>query len=396
MQVNPELAAKDPGAPVIALVAGELSGDQLGAALIATLKERFPQARFAGIGGAGMKAQGLDAWWDCDELAVMGLAEVVSHLPRLLRLRKELGRRLLDLKPDVMIGIDAPDFNLGLEKRLRKEGITTVHYVSPTVWAWRSGRVKSIGAAADMVMCLFPFEPDFYRSYDVAAQYTGHPMADEISNRTPDRSDKTEARLALGLDPDAPCIALLPGSRRGEVGRMSPHMLGAAARLSQHYPGMQFVAAMASTQTRQLFDSALRKHGAVQCKVTDGQARLAISAADLVICASGTATLETMLINRPMVVVYRVSYFTYALIHGLKLFKSRFFSLPNILAGEEWVPELRQYQANAEQIAAECTAWLDDPDRCARVQRKFTELHSALRKDAAQSAADCVQTLLRE
>ncbi len=379
--------------PIIALVAGELSGDQLGAALLAALKERYPQAHFVGIGGAGMKAQGLDAWWDCEELAVMGLAEVVSHLPRLLRLRKKLANRLLDLKPDVLIGIDAPDFNLGLEKRLRKEGIPTIHYVSPTVWAWRRGRVKTIGAAADMVMCLFPFEPDFYHSQGVDARYTGHPMADQI----PDHSDKTQARMALGLDPHAPCIALLPGSRRSEVARMTPHMLGAAQQLTQHSPGMQFVAPMANSHSREQFGSALRdfESDSVRCEITDGQARLAISAADLVICTSGTAALEVMLINRPMVVVFRFSYVSWALTRGLKLLKSKFFSLPNVLAGEQLVPELAQHQVNADRITAECIAWLEDPARCAAVQRRFSDLHNTLRKDAAQSAADCVQSMLK-
>jgi lipid-A-disaccharide synthase len=361
----------------------------LGGALMAALKDIFPDAKFAGIGGPCMKAQGLDAWWDYDELAVMGLAEVLKHLPRLLRLRKTLRRRLLEIKPDILIGIDAPDFNLGLEKQLRDAGVTTVHYVSPTVWAWRQGRVKNIAASADMVMCLFPFEPDFYRDHGVAAHYTGHPMADEISLH----NDKHTARRELGLDQQARCIALLPGSRMGEVTRLSPHLLGAAELLAVNEPGTRFIAPMAGAKVRGHFESALQQHSGVQCKIIDGQARLAISAADLVICASGTAALETMLINRPMVVVYRLNPITYAIMR--RMLKSRFWSLPNILAGEKLVPELAQKQVNARQIAAESAAWLDDPDRCGDVSGKFSRLHRDLQKDAASSAAECIRSLLQ-
>ena len=376
--------------PIIALVAGEKSGDQLGGALMAALRERYPDVRFAGIGGSNMKAHGLEAWWDSDELAVMGLAEVLSHLPRLFGLRKKLRKRLLELKPDIFIGIDAPDFNLGLEKSIRAAGITTVHYVSPTVWAWRKGRIKTVGAAADMVMCMFPFEPDLYRSIDVQARYIGHPIADEI----PDHSDKENARSALGLDPLRPCIALLPGSRNTEIEKLALHLLGAAKILAQRDPGLQFVAPMAGQGVRALFESTLDKYGDVDCKAVDGQARTAIASADLVICASGTATMETMLINRPMVVVYRFSPLTYAIARGLRLVKSKFIAMPNILAGEELVPELEQNEVNARQIAAKAMALLDDPGRRAEIQQKFSALHATLRKDASHSAANCIQSLL--
>jgi lipid-A-disaccharide synthase len=268
--------------------------------------------------------------------------------------------------------------------------MTTVHYVSPSVWAWRRGRIKTMAASADMVMCLFPFEPDIYRSQGVVAQYTGHPMADEI----PLHSDRIEARGALGLDLHTRCIALLPGSRSGEVTRMTSPLLGAAALLADHDQGIQFVAPMANERTRAQFESALLRQGAVHCKVTTGQARLAIAAADLVICTSGTAALEAMLINRPMVVVYRLSPLSYALARGLRLLKSRFFSLPNALADEALVPELEQHQVKAKRIAAECIAWLDDAERRDTVERKFTQLHDILKTGAAQSAADCVQAVL--
>lgn len=376
--------------PQIALVAGETSGDQLGGALIRELKKLFPGAHFMGVGGPLMKEQGLDAWWDSDELAVMGLVEVLSHLPRLLRLRKKLRDRLLHQKPDIFIGIDAPDFNLGLEKQLRKAGITTVQYVSPSVWAWRQGRVKKIAASADLVMCLFPFEPDFYASHGVEASYTGHPMADEI----PDHSDKASARTELGMNPNARCIALLPGSRAGEVARLGAPLLGAASLLARQYPSLQFIAPLASKGTRQQFESMLKEEQGLSCKVIDGNARLAISAADLVICASGTATLEAMLIGRPMVIIYRLSSASYILARGLRLLKSRFFSLPNTLADEPLVPELEQQQVNPRRISDEAAAWMDDPARCDEVLEKFLKMHGILKKDAARSAAECIRSLL--
>jgi lipid-A-disaccharide synthase len=376
----------------IALVAGEASGDQLGAALIRELKTIYPDAVFSGIGGQSMKTQGFNVWWDCDELAVMGLTEVLSQLPRLLRLRKSLRQRLLELKPDIYIGIDAPDFNLPVERTLREAGITTVQYVSPTVWAWRQGRVKGIARSADLVMCLFPFEPDFYHAHDVAAEYTGHPMADEID----EVDDPSPARDQLGLDSKGPVIALLPGSRRSEAELLSPHLLGAASLLAKRDPATRFIAPMARPRVKVEFEKAMTEFPDVECKLIDGQARLAISAADLVLCASGTAALETMLINRPMVVVYRFSHVTYAIGKILQLVKSRFFSLPNILAGEELVPELGQYAGNAERIATEATAWLDDPERCTRVRSQFSMLHDKLRKNAARAAAHCIKPLLEK
>ncbi|NND45334.1 MAG: lipid-A-disaccharide synthase [Xanthomonadales bacterium] len=372
--------------PLIALVAGESSGDQLGGALMAELKRRLPGARFVGIGGKRMQSEGLDAWWHSEELAVMGIAEVVSHLPRLLRLRRSLHRKLLDAQPDIFIGIDAPDFNLGLERRLRAAGLTTVHYVSPTVWAWRQGRVKTIGRAADLVLCLFPFEPDFYAAHGVDARYTGHPLADEV----PLHSDRREARAALGLDPDRPCIALLPGSRSGEVRRLAGPLLGAAHRILEGRGDMQFVAPMASPGMAALFQAERDALPGLDCHLTDGDARRAMAAADLVICASGTATLEAMLVKRPMVVVYRFNPLTYLLGRGLRLMKSPWFSLPNILAGDTLVPELEQHEVTPDRIAAEAEAWLQDPGRCAAAEQAFTRLHETLRTNAARSAADAV------
>jgi len=398
LPLDQPLATANSAGPVIALVAGETSGDQLGGSLIGELAKLYPAARFVGIGGPHMKAQGLDAWWDSDELAVMGLAEVLSHLPRLLQLRKALQNRLLELKPDVFIGIDAPDFNLGLEKKLKKAGITTAHYVSPSIWAWRQNRAKTIGKCTDLVLCLFPFEPALYHAHGVAAQFIGHPMADEIDsvNLLSEQSEKHTARSELGLNPSGPCIAILPGSRQSEVERLGSHLLGAAHNLSVHDPATQFVAPMANKKVRTIFQAALDHRPGLDCTLVDGQARLTMKAADLVLCASGTAALEVLLINRPMVVVYRLSTVTYEIVKNLHLFKSKFFSLPNVLAGEFLVPELVQHQANEERITREALAWFDDDKRRESVRSRFSELHFCLKKNAAACAAASIKGLLED
>ncbi|NNK33717.1 MAG: lipid-A-disaccharide synthase, partial [Xanthomonadales bacterium] len=342
--------------PTIALVAGETSGDQLGAALIHSLRSRFPQARFVGIGGPGMQNAGLEAWWDSSELAVMGLFEVLSHLPRLLKIRRELRRRLLELKPDLFIGIDAPDFNLGLEIALRRRGIRTVHYVSPTVWIWRKRRVHKIARAADLVLCLFPFEPAFYERHHVPAVYVGHPMADQIE---PD-PDPVAARKRLGLTPRATTVALLPGSRESEVSRLAAPMIEAARLLAERRPETQFVAAMASPDVDRVFAEALAQSGFTSIRCIDGRARTVIASADAVMCASGTATLETLLVNRPLVMTYVISASSYQLAKQLRLIRPQSFSLPNILAGEALIPELIQKEATGPALAAAVSRWLDD------------------------------------
>ena len=376
--------------PRIALVAGEASGDQLGAALIRQLQRRYPEARFVGVGGSGMRAAGMDTWWDAEELAVFGLFEVVAHFPRLLKLRSALHRRLVVQPPDVFIGIDAPDFNLGLEARLRKQSIRTVHYVSPTVWAWREKRVHKIARAADLVLCLFPFEPAFYAGHRVAAAYVGHPMADQISA---DR-DPGAAREALGLDSAKCTVALLPGSRVGEVSRLAEPMIEAARLLARREDGLQFVAAMAGARVRALFQEAMDRLDFDRIHVIDGRPREVIAAADVVMCASGTATLETMLINRPMVMAYRLAPATYHMAKSLRLIRRQLFALPNILAGEELVPELIQDEAQAAALAREVTAWLENPGRRAELEARFRDLHERLRCDASARAADAVCGLL--
>jgi lipid-A-disaccharide synthase len=382
----------NPNDPVIALVAGEASGDQLGAALVEQLRLRYPQATFVGVGGRRMQEAGVEAWWDADELAVMGLTEVLSHFPRLLKLRRELRRRLLELRPDVFVGIDAPDFNLGLEIQLRRAGIRTVHYVSPTVWAWRKKRVRKIGRAADLVLCLFPFEPAFYEGHGVAATYVGHPMADQIDAD----NDPPGARAKLGLDPALTTVALLPGSRISEVSRLARPMIEATRLLRAHSPDLQFVAAMASEEVDAIFGEALEgvSDRSIQCIA--GRPRQVIAAADAVLCASGTATLETMLVNRPLVMAYRISPSTFWLLKNLKIIRPQLFSLPNILAGSALIPELVQEDACSERMAAEIQHWLENPDRCAELRRRFDELHAELRCGASERAAEAVAGLLQD
>jgi len=377
-------------APIIALVAGEASGDQLGAALINRLREKYPRAKFAGIGGRAMQAAGMDVWWDAEQLAVFGLFEVLSHFPRLLRLRRELYKRLLALSPDVFIGIDAPDFNLGLEIKLRKKGIRTVHYVSPTVWAWRPGRVRKIGRATDLVLCLFPFEPAFFKDHGVPATYVGHPMADQVS---PD-NDPALARTRLGLDPAATTIALLPGSRIGEVSRLAEPMIEAARVLASRRPGLQFVSAMASENVRNVFQEAMDRLDFTDITLVEHDPRTVIASSDAVMCASGTATLETMLVNRPMVVAYRVSPSTYQLVKQLRMMKTRLFALPNILAGKALVPELIQHEATSDRLAGEIDKWLEDENSRTALRERFLELHDGLRCDASKRAAEAVSGLL--
>ena len=337
-----------------------------------------------------MQAAGMDAWWDAEQLAVFGLFEVLSHFPRLLRLRRELHRRLLALSPDVFIGIDAPDFNLGLEIKLRKMGVRTAHYVSPTVWAWRQRRVRKIGRAANLVLCLFPFEPDFFKEHGVPATYVGHPMADQI---LPD-NDPASARARLGLDPEVTTVALLPGSRIGEVSRLAEPMIDAARVLASRRPELQFVAAMASENVRSVFRETMDRLAFTDIALVEHDPRTVIASADAVMCASGTATLETLLVNRPMVVAYRFSPSTYQLLKQLGIVKSRFFALPNILAGEALVPELIQHEATGDRLAGEIDKWLEDENSRTALRERFLELHDQLRCDASKRAAEAICGLL--
>jgi lipid-A-disaccharide synthase len=378
----------------VALVAGEASGDLLGAGLVEALRERFPDAQVAGIGGPAMRAAGLEAWFDASELAVMGLSEVLSHLPRLLRLRRALRERVLAWKPDVFVGIDAPDFNLGVERWLKRRGVRTVHYVSPSVWAWRESRAEKIGRSADRVLCLFPMEPAIYARHGVDARFVGHPLADAIAI-DPDRA---AARDALGLAFHAPALALLPGSRLGEIERMLPPFLEAATLVSERIADLCLLLPAANAGCAQAIGAQLRRFPALatRVRVLDGQAQPAMIAADVVLLASGTAALEAMLCKRPMVVGHRIAPTTYRIVKALGLLKSHHVSLPNVLAGEEVVPELLQDACTPQNLAGAVLQWFGHPEAVAALRPRFRAIHESLRRDASARAADAIAELLAQ
>lgn len=375
----------------IAIVAGEASGDLLGAGLIDALRARWPDAEFAGIGGDRMRGAGFNAWYDAGELAVMGLAEVLRHLPRLLWLRRALRERLLDWRPDVFVGIDAPDFNLGVERWLKERGVPTVHYVSPSVWAWREGRAAKIGRSADRVLCLFPMEPAIYARHGIDARFVGHPLADEM----PLDPDRAAARARMGLPADARILALLPGSRTGEIERLGADFLDAAARVRDVLPDVQVVAPMADARARATFErvlaaSAARDRLGPALRIVDGRARELMIASDVVLLASGTATLEAMLAKRPMVVAYKVAAATYRLVKGLGMLKVDRYALPNILAGDDLVPELMQQDCTPPRLAEAILGWLRNPAAAHDLAPRFMNLHRELRRDASARAAEAV------
>ena len=373
----------------VALVAGEASGDNLGGGLIRALQQRAPEVRCFGVAGPRMAEAGCEAWHSSEELAVMGLAEILKHLPRLLRLRRDLVARLIEARPDVFVGIDSPEFNLRVAGQLKARGIPTVQYVSPQVWAWRQGRVKTIGQSVDLVLCVLPFESRFYDEHAVRAVFVGHPLADRI----PLDSPPVPARLALGLDPAAPTVAILPGSRRAEVAKLGPPFAATVAWLQRQRPELQFVAPMANPAARAAFEGCLAQHApGVPVRVVDGRAQEAATAADAVLVASGTATLETTLVKRPMVVAYRVAPLTSWLLRDLKLMKAEFFSQPNLLAGRRLVPEYFQEQVTADVLGPAVLAQLDRADR-ADLVASFTEIHHTLRRDASARAAEAVLDL---
>lgn len=374
----------------IALVAGEASGDLLGAGLVASLRKIFPDAQFAGVCGPGMRAAGVDAWHDSHELSVMGLAEVLRHLPRLLRLRRELRDRLLEWKPDVFIGIDAPDFNLGLERTLKQAGIRTVHYVSPSVWAWREGRAAKLGRSADLVLCLFPMEPPIYERHGIPAKFVGHPLADAFA----DHPDMPAARRALGLDADAPILAMLPGSRLGEIRRLLPTFISAANLLAAILPGLRVVLPAANSECRRLIDSLLETHPLPNLRVVDGHAHEVMVAANVVLLASGTAALETMLAKRPMVVAYRISALTYHLVMSLGMMKVNRYSLPNVLANEPIVTELMQHDCTPEKLSDALLPLFGTSEEIASLVPRYLAIHHRLRGGGSESAAAAVAELL--
>ncbi len=372
----------------IGIVAGEASGDLLGAGLMQAIKRRLPEARFEGIAGPKMIEQGCDALYPSEKLAVMGLIGIGQYM-ELRSIRAGLARKLINDPPDLFIGIDAPDFNIGLETRLRKRNIPTVHYVSPSVWAWRQYRLPKIARAIDLMVTLFPFEAEFYEEHNVPVRFVGHPLADMI----PLQSDSQAARAALGLPLDKQIIALLPGSRMGEVSRLSDYFVQAAACSLEQRPGLHFVAPFANRETRALFEQALQASAPhLPITVIDGQSREAMAAADVVLLASGTATLEGMLLKKPMVVAYRLKPFSYWL--AMQLLKVDNYSLPNLLLGKRLIPEIIQDEVTPERLSQAVLAYLDDPRKVADLQQQFTEVHHALRQNASKKAADAVLSVV--
>jgi lipid-A-disaccharide synthase len=386
--------------PLIALIAGEDSGDQLGADLILALRERYPDARFVGIGGARMQAQGFASWYDIHELSLFGFSEVIRHLPRLLKLRRELIARLLKVRPAVVVGIDAPDFNLGLEQRLKNAGLKTVHYVSPSVWAWREKRAEKIGRSANRVLCLFPMEPPIYARHGIDARFVGHPLADRFAMI----SDRVGAREFLQLPQQAPILALLPGSRASELSRMGPVFIDAAMRVAGALPGLRIVIPAANPQVHAKLKDLLAKlpRDETAPLLLDGHAHEAMLAADVVLLASGTATLEAMLAKRPMVVGYRVAPMSYRIARALKMLKTDVYALPNILArasgidGELLVPEFMQDNCTAPQLAAATLALFQDSERRGEVVSAFEQLHRALRSGVEGHAGERAAAAIAE
>lgn len=373
----------------IAMIAGETSGDLLGAGLIRALRHRYPNARFVGIGGERMIAEGMDSWFPMEQLSIMGLFEVLRHLPELFRLRDELLARFLGDPPDVFIGIDAPDFNLRIERVMHQRGVPTVHYVSPSVWAWRQGRIHGIRKSVDLMLTLLPFEAAFYEQHQQPVCFVGHPMADQI----PEHSDPQVARQRLGLPSDAagPIIALLPGSRRGEIERLLEIQLRAAEQFQSKYRTACFLIPAASAPRFQQIQTLLAEFPGLAVQVYSGRARECMEAADAVVLASGTATLECMLVKRPMVVVYRLATLSYWLMR--LLIRIPYVSLPNLLAGRGLVPELIQRDLTPDRIVEELERCLQ-PNALQALQQDFLRIHRELARSADERAADAVSGLL--
>jgi lipid-A-disaccharide synthase len=375
----------------VGLVAGEASGDTLGADLIHSLRRRAPDTQFFGVAGPKMQAAGCESWEPAESLAVMGLFDVLRDLPRLARLLARIKRMFLTARPDVFIGIDAPDTNLRLARSLHAAGIPTVQYVSPQVWAWRQGRARKIGESVDLVLCLLPFEKLFYDEHGIRAEFVGHPLADAI----PECIDREAARRALGLDLKSSIVALLPGSRRGEVARLGADFAATARWMAAQRPDLKFIAPMASAATRQIFSEVLKRDApALDVRLIDGQATTALSAANVVLVASGTASLEAALCKRPMVVVYRLGTLTGWVLTRLNLVKSKFFAQPNLLADRRVVGEYFQDQIIPESIGAELLMWLDDTERRNALEREFSRIHADLRRGAGTRAAQAILDLL--
>jgi lipid-A-disaccharide synthase len=372
----------------IGLVAGEASGDLLASLLLQGLETRWPGLKAAGIGGPRLLALGFDAWWPAEKLSLFGYVDVLMHYRELVGIRNALGDRLIAEKPDVFVGVDAPDFNFGLEKRLREAGIKTVHFVCPSIWAWRGERVKTLAASADHVLCLFPFEPDLLREHGIRATYVGHPLASVIPLQPP----REAARAALGLGEGDTVVALLPGSRRSEVRLIAPRLLAAARRMAGERPALRFIVPVAPGM-RPLLEPMVRALMPNQAiDLLDGRSHEALAACDVAMVASGTATLEAALFKRPMVIAYNMNRVSWHLMHRQQL--QPWVGLPNILCGEFVVPELLQDAATPQALAEATLAWLQDPARVEALEQKFTAMHVQLQRDTPTLCADAIQKVL--
>ena len=373
----------------IALVAGETSGDILGAGLIRTLKKHHPNIKFVGIAGPRMQAEGCQAWYEMEELSVMGIVEVLGRLRRILAIRRDITKRLIDLKPDVFIGIDAPDFNLSLEGKLKQAGIKTIHYVSPSVWAWKQKRVFKIKRNTNLILAFLPFEKAFYDKFDVPCRFIGHKMADDI----PLEPDQTAMRQQLGIPVDCQCLALLPGSRHAEVTLLSEPFLKAAQLLRDKFPDLHIVVPLVNSKRRAEFEQIKAEIAPeLKLQLLDGHAREAMIASNAAILASGTVALECMLAKCPMVVGYKMKAFTFWL--AKKLIKTPYVSLPNILAGKEIVPELLQHDCTPENIANHVLPFLEGDNT--ELKATFLALHKQIRCNADEQAAQAVLDVLED
>jgi lipid-A-disaccharide synthase len=377
----------------IGIVAGESSGDNLGAGLIHAIRERIPDAQFEGVAGPAMVAAGCKPLAKTEDLSVMGITEVLIHLPRLLRIRRYLLKHFLEQRPDIFIGIDAPDFNIGLEAGLHQSGIRTVHYVSPSIWAWRSRRVFKIGKATDLVLTLLPFETSLYEQHGYAAKFVGHPLADQV----PETLDQAAARKTLHLPLEGQIVGLLPGSRRTEVERLGPLFLETARWLLDRLPRLNFVIPAATQALSKLIQQQIYMLKTdLPIRVVEGHSRDVMEAVDAALIASGTATLEAMLWRCPMVVAYRVAASSYALVKGLRLLHIKYVSLPNLLADREIVPEFLQYRALPSDMGAALLKLLQYPDARAAQLKSFDALGRVLRRQAEECAAEAILELLAE
>lgn len=376
----------------IGIVVGEASGDLLGAELVASIKEIYPQAQFEGVAGPRMLEQGVASIVPMDRLSVMGIVEVLGRYWELLKTRDYIASYFLQNKPDIFIGVDYPDFNLSLEQKLREAGIKTVHYVSPSVWAWRRGRTQKIARAVDKVLCLFPFETQYLQRQGIDAEFVGHPLADVIPEQTSDK-EKKDARKEFKLQEKGEVVALLPGSRSTEIRYLAETFVQAAHFCVQRRPGIQFVLPVVNPRIRKQIEEIIsRQDDLPPIRIVDGQSRIAMAAADVVLVASGTATLEALLLKKPMVVAYRVANLTYILMKTMSYVK--YYSLPNLLSGTQVVPEILQAKATPEALGSAVLHYLQYPDTMDSLRDKFLKIHQQLKRNASQRAARAVVEML--